>query len=178
MKNVNQSELDRLLKGNQQYLLNKGIGDTSKEVREDTAKNGQHPYAVIVTCSDSRVIPEAIFNAGIGELFVIRVAGNVIGEHELGSILYATEHLKCSLIVILGHTQCGAVEAALHGEGGRYIDSLVNPIRLAIGDEKDPCKASVLNALKGKEIVKENVSQDIQVEAMLYDILSGKVNIL
>ena len=70
--------------------------------REYTCKNGQHPYAVIVTCSDSRVIPESIFSAGIGDLFVIRVAGNVIDDHQLGSIEYATEHLGIRLVVVLG----------------------------------------------------------------------------
>ena len=82
--------LQRLKDGNKIYLNAKiGSGDVSPERRQDTSENGQKPYAVIVGCSDSRVIPEYIFSAGLGELFVVRVAGNVIDNHQLGSIEYA-----------------------------------------------------------------------------------------
>ena len=73
-----------------------------------SAAEGQKPYAIVISCSDSRVIPEAIFSAGIGDLFVIRVVGNVLDNHQLGSIEYAAEHLGVKLIVMLGHTGCGA----------------------------------------------------------------------
>ena len=82
--------LSKLKQGNEKYLnAATGTGDISKEIRKDTCENGQYPYAVVVTCSDSRVIPESIFSAGIGELFVIRVAGNVINDFQLGSVEYA-----------------------------------------------------------------------------------------
>ena len=86
-------------------------GDVSEAVRQRTAE-GQHPFATVVTCSDSRVIPEAIFSCGIGDIFVIRTAGSVIGAHELASIEYAAHHLHVPLTVVLGHTHCGAVGAA------------------------------------------------------------------
>ena len=169
--------LEKLLKGNEDYLNNQCITDCV--LREETSKKGQHPYATIITCSDSRVIPEKIFNANIGELFIIRVAGNVIGEHELGSIEYAVEHLKTKLVVVLGHTQCGAVDAAIHNEGGRYIDSLVKPIKLAIGQEKDAIEASKKNAINGRDVIKEKINNpEIDVEAMLYDIVTGEVKVL
>ena len=81
--------LQKLINGNQMYLAqNKNTGDISDKIRMTTHDEGQHPYAIIVGCSDSRAIPEVIFNAGIGDLFVIRVAGNVIDRHQLGSIEY------------------------------------------------------------------------------------------
>ncbi len=138
--------LKRLKEGNSLYLDSKtGTGDISSEIRLATSVNGQKPYAVIVTCSDSRVIPEYIFSAGIGELFVIRVAGNVIDNHQLGSIEYAAEHLGCKLVVVLGHTQCGAVGAASKQNGG-YVGFICDEIRRAIGEETDAVKASILNA--------------------------------
>ena len=86
--------IQKLKEGNQKYLEAKaGTGDISKELRQQTAEHGQSPYAIIIACSDSRVIPESIFSAGIGELFVIRVAGNVLDNHQLGSIEYAAAHL-------------------------------------------------------------------------------------
>ena len=100
--------IQKLAAGNLEY-----IHQSDEELRLDTARNGQHPCAIVICCSDSRVIPEQIFSATIGELFVIRVAGNVIGNHQLGSIEYAAAHLGCKLIVMLGHTGCGAVGAAL-----------------------------------------------------------------
>ena len=95
----------RLAAGNLKYLnAESGNGDISRRVRLATWAKGQSPYAIIVTCSDSRVIPESIFSAGIGELFVIRLAGNVIDDQQLGSIEYAAGHLGCRLVVVLGHT--------------------------------------------------------------------------
>ena len=85
----------RLKAGNSQYVQsNSYTGDVSSAIRSNTAKNGQFPYAIVIACSDSRVIPEIIFSAGMGELFTIRVAGNVIDRHQLGSIEYAVSHLK------------------------------------------------------------------------------------
>ena len=107
--------LMRLREGNARYLqAENAAGDVSPALRRTTFEHGQHPYAIVLACSDSRVIPEAIFSAGIGELFVIRVAGNVVDNHQLGSIEYAEDHLGCNLVVVLGHTACGAVDAALH----------------------------------------------------------------
>ena len=102
--------MDHLKLGNDRYIASSDAG-----LRASLAENGQHPRAVVITCSDSRVIPEAIFDAGLGELFVIRVAGNVLGPIELGSVEYAVEHLGCPEVIMLGHTGCGAVGAALSG---------------------------------------------------------------
>ena len=138
--------INRLKEGNKKYLTEKtGSGDISPAVRLRTFQNGQQPYAIVIACSDSRVIPESIFCAGIGELFTIRLAGNVIDDHQLGSIEYAVEHLGTNLVVVLGHTGCGAVDAAIHHDPSGFIKYITDEIRLAIGEETDPYRASCLN---------------------------------
>ena len=98
--------LQKLKDGNQRYLTAEANpGDVSPKIRQYTCENGQSPYAIVITCSDSRVIPESIFCAGIGELFIIRVAGNVMDKHQLGSVEYAADHLGTNLVVVLGHEQ-------------------------------------------------------------------------
>lgn len=138
--------ISRLRKGNERYLSEQTCsGDISPAARLRTSQNGQQPYAIVISCSDSRVIPESIFCAGIGELFTIRLAGNVIDDHQLGSIEYAVEHLGTNLVVVLGHTGCGAVEAAIHHDPSGFIKYITDEIRLAIGDETEPYRASCLN---------------------------------
>ncbi|MDE6666865.1 MAG: carbonic anhydrase [Clostridia bacterium] len=170
--------LQRLKDGNKIYLNAKtGSGDISPEIRLYTSKNGQKPYAAIVSCSDSRVIPEYIFSAGLGELFVVRVAGNVIDNHQLGSIEYAVEHLGCKLVVVLGHTKCGAVGAASQKNSG-YVGFIADEIRRAIGEEKDAVKASILNVrqsvLKIENIL--NNTEGLQIIGALYHTESGAVD--
>ena len=176
--------LERLEEGNRQYMqacVNKG--DISPAIREKTAREGQFPYAIILACSDSRVIPEHIFSAGIGELFVIRVAGNVIDNHQLGSIEYAASHLGTRLVVILGHTHCGAVGAAIHHEKGGYIGTIVEEIEKAIGEETDDEKAAILNACHNANLVRKAFEQDFQsagveVVPAVYEVDSGNVRFL
>lgn len=128
--------LQTLKEGNAAYVKSGAFaGDISPEKRLALTA-GQSPRAVVITCADSRVIPEVIFSCGLGELFTIRIAGNVIDAHQLGSIEYAVSHLKTPLVVILGHTDCGAVQAALHGEADGHIRYIVDTIREAIGEEK------------------------------------------
>lgn len=170
----------KLKQGNEKYLdATTGIGDVSKEIRKDTCENGQYPYAVVVTCSDSRVIPESIFSAGIGELFVIRVAGNVINDFQLGSVEYAAEHLGSNLVVVLGHTHCGAVGAAIGGGAEGYIKSITSEIQLAIGNEKDDYKACCLNVEHSIKKINDNLNlPNAKVMGAVYDIESGKVEFM
>ena len=103
----------RLKAGNERFVAGTARFPTmQKEILADLVK-GQHPYATILSCSDSRVPPELIFDAGFGELFIVRVAGNVVSPEIAGSLQYAGRHLKTPLFVVLGHTNCGAVAAAL-----------------------------------------------------------------
>jgi len=166
---------EKLIKGNHNYMIQ---GNSS--LREDTALNGQHPYAIVICCSDSRVIPEQIFSASIGELFVIRVAGNVLDKQQLGSIEYAAGHLGCKLILLLGHTHCGAVDAALSGHGHGFIRYITDEIQGAIGDELNPDNACRLNVQHGIAKIKaafENHPEmsDVEIKGAVYDILSGEV---
>ena len=169
--------LERLKEGNKIYINSvKGVGDISPEKRLATYKNGQKPYAVIVSCADSRVIPECIFSAGIGDLFVIRVAGNVVDNFQLASIEYAVEHLGCQLVVVLGHTGCGAVGAA-NKENGGFIKFITDEIRRAVGTETDAVKASILNVERSVSKIKERINADgLLVTGALYHTDSGIVD--
>ena len=140
---------------------------------------GQNPSVCVLACSDSRVIPEEIFNSSFGEIFTIRSAGNVVNVGELASLEYAIEHLRIKLVVVLGHTHCGAVHASIHNEKGKYIDPILDKIKENILDEVDEIEASKKNAVKVKEYIENKFPHnDIEVVAMLYDIEDGKVNIL
>ena len=167
----------KLQKGNEKYLTSSvGAGDISPAIRKDTCENGQHPYAIVVTCSDSRVIPESIFSAGIGELFTIRVAGNVMDDNQLGSVEYAADHLGCNLVVVLGHTHCGAVGAAIGGGAGGFIKSITDEIMAAIGDEKDDYKASCLNVENSVKKIQANIHIDgLKAMGAVYHIEDGHV---
>ena len=145
--------LKMLVEGNQKYIASRTASvDASEEILKASAK-GQTPYAIVITCSDSRVIPEAIFSAGIGGIFVIRVAGNVIDSHQLGSIEYASGHLGTRLIVVLGHDHCGAVGAALSSDPDGYVKSITDEIKKAIGSEKDELKACCLNVKNSCSVI-------------------------
>jgi len=107
--------LDRLLTGNKRYISQKQIYPNQTLKRRAELCEGQFPFAVILGCSDSRIPPELIFDQGIGDLFVVRVAGNIIDNVVLGSIEYAVTHLHTPLVMVLGHSKCGAVEATVAG---------------------------------------------------------------
>lgn len=167
--------ISKLTSGNLFFRLH---GDIAK--RNETAANGQHPYAIVICCSDSRVIPEDIFHAGIGELFVIRIAGNVLGSHALASVEYAAEHLGCKEIIVLGHTNCGAVCAALSGEAEGFIADLTAEIHRAIGNETDPVLACEKNVRYAAERIRTVFSdhpgmQGIRVHGAVYEIGTGIV---
>ena len=177
---------ERLITGNQKYIDSHELrNDVSPENLLKFSRNGQQPYAIIITCSDSRVVPELIFSAGIGDLFVIRVAGNVIDSHQLGSIEYAAEHLGTGLIVVLGHDHCGAVDAAMNHEPDGYIKFITDEIVKAIGNEKDEVKACCLNVKHSCEIIehslqiqKDEREYGLKVLSAIYHLESGEVEFL
>ncbi len=178
--------LERLKKGNEEYLRKRAYtGDVSAEICETTDSEGQNPYAVIIGCSDSRAIPEVIFNAGVGELFVIRVAGNVIDDHQLGSIEYAADHLHTKLVVVLGHTNCGAVAAALKHSRDGHIKYIVDDIRDAVGNEKAADKACRLNVIHSVKMIERDLDiqkleskEGLRIVGAVYDLKTGKVGFL
>ena len=159
-----------LEKGNKQFINNINNDKELKDRRDELVK-GQHPKVLVITCSDSRVVPEMIFNCSLGDIFVIRTAGNVINEGELATVEYAIEHLKVERIVVLGHTHCGAVHASIHNEKGRYLDPILNRIKLNIGNTCNELEASKINTIKEAAFIKEKFPeyQGI-IESKIYDI--------
>ncbi len=183
--------LARLLAGNQRYVAGKPSQDHRDPARRTEVAKGQHPIAVIVSCSDSRVPPEIVFDQGLGDLFVVRVAGNVVGDDELGSIEYAVEHLGPRLVLVLGHERCGAVDATVKGgEAPGHVAALVKAIRPACesvkaqaGDPVDNCvranAARVAAQLKASEpIVAGLVKKGLTIVAGRYDLDTGVVELL
>lgn len=169
--------IERLNRGHRSYLEGGEAGDVSAEVRRKTAEEGQRPHTVVLSCSDSRAIPERIFSAGIGELFVVRVAGNVLGPQQLGSVEYAVEHLGCDLVLVLGHRGCGAVEAALAGDGHGAVRSITDAIHAVIGGERDPARAERRNVRHTVELLRRKLGEHgPAVRGAIYDIASGALD--
>jgi carbonic anhydrase len=140
--------LARLKAGNERFANSKiSAGQPVAARRAETAQD-QHPFAIIVGCADSRTAPEIIFDQSIGDLFVIRTAGNLADDYALGSIEYAVDHLGTRLIVVLGHARCGAVTAALAGGSAPgHINSLVRDIQPAVAASKGKEGDALANAI-------------------------------
>jgi carbonic anhydrase len=187
--------LERLLEGNRRYLAGVCGEDERHALRREETACGQEPFAIILGCSDSRVPPEIVFDSGIGDLFVVRVAGEVAGDQVLGSIEYAAAHLQTPLLVVLGHTSCGAVTAAVAGaEEEGHIGSVLCEICEAVDNactEHDDEEGKVMAAVKenalliarrlrsSEPVLKKLVDDgSLLVAAALYDIESGEVTLL
>ena len=162
-------------KGNQEFL---NILENNKQLkdRRDALVKGQHPDTLVITCSDSRVVPEYIFNASLGELFVIRTAANVINEGELATVEYAIEHLKVKRIIVLGHTHCGAIHAAINDEHGMYLDPILNRIKTNISIITNETMAAKMNSIGEAEYLREKFPNfEGKIESMMYDIETSDV---
>lgn len=197
--------LELLLKGNAKYAR----GDMSDLVRfakpaeRTEVAAGQKPFAIVLTCSDSRLPPEILFNKGLGEIFVVRVAGNIVAPHELGSIEYGIEHLGANLVVVLGHERCGAVSATyaaypaeVEGNIGSLVKDITPAVEAVVGYNPKPTAASA-QAAQVEECIVENikkVSESLETKSPIikefvelgklkivrakYDLDSGIVNVL
>lgn len=192
-ENKNQTPLEKLVSGNKRFLEEKTIHphQNKKTVLEN--QNVQHPFAVVITCSDSRVSPEILFDQGIGDLFVIRNAGNLITDIDMGSIEYAVEHLDVKLIVILGHTECGAIKAYISDKNNNYKKHLnhIDDIVETIAEEKEeqeaekkmPKQDNILGCINANiehsnKLVQENSivkEHKTKIISMLYDVHTGKI---
>ena len=185
--------ISKLKEGNGRYTSGslQHPGQTA-ERRTELAKT-QHPFATIISCSDSRVPPEIVFDQGLGDLFIVRVAGNVINDEGLGSVEYTVDHLGTRLILVLGHQSCGAVQAAKEtiaakGKAPGHIQSLVTAIKPAVEatakDDLDATvKANVKNVVQALRsstpILKAEVdSGKIQVVGGYYSLDTGAVTFL
>ncbi|KAF0248330.1 MAG: carbonic anhydrase [bacterium] len=161
-----QSSLEILTQGNERYVSGTlQPRDLSKTKLEELAKE-QHPHAIIITCSDSRVSPELLFDQSQGDVFVVRTAGNVLDKASIGSIEYAAEHLHSPLIMVVGHEKCGAVTAATTEEpAGGSIQYLVNEIKPAV------IKARQL----GGDLVAKSVDENVK---LVVETLPGRSQII
>jgi carbonic anhydrase len=129
--------LQQLMAGNERFASGHPLHPYQGEERRTEVAGGQEPIAIIVGCSDSRVPPEIVFDQGLGHLFVVRTAGEVVGDQAMGSIEYAVEHLHAHLVVVLGHDKCGAVKATIDGgEAPGHIGSIVQAIAPAVEKAK------------------------------------------
>ncbi len=178
--------LERLKIGNDNFINDNLSHKFQESSRREAVVDGQNPFAVILTCSDSRVVPELIFDTGIGELFVIRVAGNVANTSSIASIEYAVAHLNVKLIIVLGHQNCGAVTAALAGNNnGKNLDHLLKFIQpaISISDSQKVDDVSHVHAeLTAKKLMNDSnlITKAIDNEALkiipaYYNLESGKV---
>jgi len=147
--------LARLKEGNRRFINEHPVhGDRSSARREETAL-GQEPFAIILGCSDSRVSPEIVFDQGLGDLFTVRVAGNVVGPIELASIEYSALYLHSVLIVVLGHENCGAVKAVIQGKT-KDIEPIATLIKPSVK------KTARLQGDRLENAIKENVSTMVE----------------
>ena len=181
--------MEKLIAGNRRFLSGNLSHPNQNIERRDELTNGQNPFAALVCCSDSRVPPEIVFDCGLGDLYVARIAGNIINGENLGSLEYAAGHLGVKLIVVLGHKRCGAVQAAVSGGTVHgNIGSLIRAILPAITKTKNAKGDSVDNAERENvrlnvEIIKnpshalETMIDDGQLSTAgaYYDLDTGKV---
>ena len=190
--------LAELVAGNQRFVSDQAQHPRSdKERLKETSINGQHPFAAVLACSDSRVPVEILFDQGFGDLFVVRVAGNSSGDDEMGSLEYCADHLGSSLLLVLGHGKCGAVTAAAqHAHTESFLTDLVTRIDPAVQRVKnantdkniDDLIPDVIEAntwlavetiLLKSEILRKFVKDgNLKVVAAIYDIETGKVDFL
>ena len=184
------SALDMLKAGNQRFLENKqNHRDLLKQV--ELTSTGQYPFAVILGCIDSRVPPELIFDLGIGDVFSIRIAGNVVNADILGSMEFATKVVGSKHILVLGHTSCGAVQGAMDQVELGNLTGLVNKIQPAVetiqdSNLKDVNKIAEMNVNLTIEEIKEKSpiikglveSNQIGISGAMYDVKTGKVEFL
>lgn len=187
-----QNILNELLEGNKRFVNEKSEFKGLGKERRLEGLNGQSPKAIIIGCADSRVPPELIFDQGLGDLFVLRVAGNIVDDAIIGSIEYAVANLQTPLIMILSHTKCGAIGAAIMsnpdqvpGKIGSLIDAIqpaIDRVRYQSGDLQDNATKEnarlIAERLKSQgEIIKDAYQKgEVEILAAYYDIESGIVS--
>jgi carbonic anhydrase len=184
--------LQQLMDGNKRFISTSQTHPNQDAERRISLGNGQAPFAAVLACADSRVPPEVLFDQGLGDLFVVRVAGNILNDQLLGSLEYAAAHLKTPLIVVLGHTSCGAIGAvAAKAELEGHMSSLIPAIQPAVDKVKDQEGNLTDNA--AKEVARMTADQLINSEPIMaelvkaeklkvvpafYDLESGEISLL
>jgi carbonic anhydrase len=186
-----EAALAQLLEGNAHFVSNTNVHTAYLKEAKDTLLEKQTPFAAIIGCSDSRVPPELIFDTGLGDLFVIRDAGNVIGPIEMDSAEFAAATLKVPVVVVLGHQNCGAVKATLAGrENVPELDNIFPLIDAALKACKDADKDALVHAIKcnvkkGVETLEKSptiapllAQKKVKIVGAYYEIATGKVTLL
>ena len=193
-----QSSLDALMEGNQRFLDKAPINRDLLDQVNDTA-TGQYPFAAVLSCIDSRIPTEVIFDQGIGDIFNARIAGNFINEDILGSLEFACKLAGSKVVMVMGHTSCGAVKGACdHAKLGNLTQMLdkimpaVNAVETAEGEERNSSNIEFVNAVSAMnvEIAIEQMKEksavlkdmvdngEIIIVGAMYDVASGKVSLL
>jgi len=188
--------LELLAEGNHRWVEGKPLHPHTDTAWRKRVTEGQHPFVAVLTCADSRVPPEILFDRGVGDIFVVRTAGQVVDDAALGSLEYAVEHLGTPLVMVLGHSKCGAVQAACEAvdkgkHPGGAIGHLVDEIRPSCVKTQDVKPGRVEAAVKAnvERIVEElaesskvleelEQEKKIKIVGAVYDLASGKVALL
>lgn len=196
--------LHSLLEGNKHFAEKgnmKHLEEMASVKHRAEVATGQKPFAVVITCSDSRVPPELLFDKGLGEIFVVRIAGNVVGSHELGSVEYAVEHLGAQLVMVLGHERCGAVTATYdahlagskaEGNIGSLLTSIEPAVQKTLAHGANGTKAEIIEQCTQENIrlvaeelstqspiLREEVEKGhIQIVTAYYDLDKGTVTVI
>ena len=179
--------LIELKNGNERFLGNASI-NTNYKAQIEATKGDQYPHSIILSCIDSRIPPEIVFDQGIGNVFVARVAGNIQDPNILGSIEFATKVKGSKLIVVMGHNKCGAIKGAIENVQLGNLTQLVNQIKQAIPNEEmaadakstktafQNVKLTISSIIKNSQVIKELVTEGkVKIVGAFYDVNSGKV---
>ena len=183
---TSKESLKKLTKGNERFVSGNSLHQLQDKKRIQELTNGQSPFAIILSCSDSRIVPEIAFDTGLGELFIIRVAGNVANTSSIASIEYAVAHLGSSLIVVMAHESCGAVTAAVAGgDNGKNLNHLLSHIAPAIKASKDKsvdavaienAKLTAQDLINKSAIISKAVEENkVGIRSAFYQLADGKV---
>ncbi|MCB2207033.1 MAG: carbonic anhydrase [Bacteroidetes bacterium] len=182
-----QQAIKRLKEGSLHFVNGKLENRNFHAKRRKELIDGQEPWAIILSCSDSRVVPELIFDTGIGDLFVIRVAGNIANTSTIATIEYAVAHIHTPVIVVLGHENCGAVTAAMadadHGDNLNHLLANIQPAKMTATDQSINGVAKQNAVLTSKELVEKSEiirsaiqKKELEIIPAYYHLSSGKVD--
>ncbi len=182
--------ISRLQEGNSRFVADNLNRELQDNTRREHLTSGQEPFAIVLSCADSRVVPEMAFDAGLGELFVVRVAGNIANSSSIASIEYAVAHCGSQVIVVLGHESCGAVTAAVAGgDNGYNLNHLLSHITPAISASKEGAAINdvvktnaqlTVEELKNRSSIigKAVDSGQVKIVPAYYNLDTGKVDFI
>jgi carbonic anhydrase len=187
-----QRALDALIEGNRRFANGACIHPRHDAARRCEISKGQHPFAAVVACSDSRVCPEIVFDQGLGDLFIVRTAGNVLDETGIGSLEYAAAHLGVPLIIVMGHSRCGAIEAALaDGAATGAVSTIILALapsiarakesrgELAVAASQEHVRSTVAMLERREPVIKRLVAEGgLRIAGVFYDVERGTIELV